>query len=215
MKRRKGSFIVLEGLDGSGTTTQAALLQDYFRGLERPCRLTCEPTDEPVGKLIRDALSGRLASPGTGETVFFSERARCLLFAADRLEHSREIEASRCAGDQVICDRYILSSIAYQTLDETISPDWVIEVNQGCSVPDLTVFLDVPVGLCLKRLHERKDRPTVYEKKSLLTAIERNYRRTISFYEKRFGLFRSVDGTLAPKRVRDAIIEVIESGLDR
>ncbi len=214
MKKKTGSFIVLEGLDGSGTTTQAALLQDYFLGLKRPCRLTCEPTDEPVGKLIRDALSGRLTSPGTGKKVAFSERARCLLFAADRMEHSRNVEKSRSVGKHVICDRYILSSIAYQTLDETISPEWVIEVNRGCSIPDLTVFLDVPVADCLDRLKKRKDRPTVYEKKSFLTAIDRNYRRTIPTYEKRFGLFRSIDGTRTPETVHDAIIDLIESELD-
>ena len=213
MKKKPGSFIVLEGLDGSGTTTQAALLQDYFIGLKKPCRLTCEPTDEPVGKLIRDALSGRLTSPGTSKKVAFSERARCLLFAADRQEHSREIEKSRSGGKHVICDRYILSSIAYQTLDETVSADWVIEVNRGCSVPDLTVFLDVPVTDCLARLKKRKDRPTVYEKKSFLTAIDLNYRHMFQTYEKRFGLFRSIDGTQTPEQVRDAIIGVSESKL--
>jgi dTMP kinase len=215
MKKRNGLFIVLEGLDGSGTTTQAALLHNYFQGLDRPSRLTCEPTDGPVGKLIRDALSGRLTSSSTGDTVLFSERTRCLLFAADRLEHSQEIETFRSVGETVISDRYILSSIAYQALDESISSAWVIEVNRGCAVPDLTLFLDVPVSLCLKRLHKRKDRPTVYEKKSLLTAVDRNYRRTISIYEKRFGLFRSIDGTPSPKRVHEAILEAVEAELDR
>lgn len=214
MKRSMGNFIVLEGLDGSGTTTQAALLHDYLSRRGRKSRLTCEPTDEPVGKLIRDALSGRLSSPGTGKKIVFCERARCLLFAADRQEHSAVLDSIRSKGTDVICDRYILSSIAYQTLDDTIKAPWVIDVNRDCSVPDLTLLLDVPVKECMNRLGKRKDRPTVYEKTPLLTAIEKNYIRTLPLYKKHFGPVRTIDGHRSIEAVHDAIVAAVESTLE-
>jgi len=213
MKRRKGYFVVLEGLDGSGTTTQASLLHEYMKKCGRKCHLTCEPTDEPVGKLIRDALSGRLSSPGSGAKIAFSERARCLLFAADRQEHSLAVSAFRTRGTDVICDRYILSSIAYQTLDETIRAAWVIDVNAGCAVPDLTLLLDVPVKECMRRLSGRKDSPTVYEKRRLLSAIEKNYMRTLPTYRKHFGPVRKIDGNRPVEEVHEAIVSAVESAL--
>lgn len=214
MTRRKGYFIVLEGLDGSGTTTQASLLHDYLKHRGRKSHLTCEPTDEPVGKLIRDALSGRLSSPGSGEKIAFSERARCLLFAADRQEHSAVVESIRANGTDVICDRYILSSIAYQTLDETINDTWVIDVNRGCAVPNLTLLLDVPAKECMHRLSRRKDSPTVYEKKQLLASIEKNYIRTLPIYKKHFGPVRRIDGQRPIEAVHDAIVAAVESILE-
>jgi dTMP kinase len=214
MKRRRGYFIVLEGLDGSGTTTQASLLNDYLIHHGRKSRLTCEPTDEPVGKLIRDALSGRLSSPGSGEKIAFSERARCLLFAADRQEHSAVVDSIRAKGKDVVCDRYILSSIAYQTLDETINAAWVIEVNRGCAVPDLTLLLDVPVNECMLRLSGRKDSPTVYEKRRLLAAINKNYKRTLPTYKKHFGPVHKIDGNRPVEEVHDAIVSAVESSLE-
>jgi dTMP kinase len=214
MKRRRGYFIVLEGLDGSGTTTQASLLNDYLIQQGRKSRLTCEPTDEPVGKLIRDALSGRLSSPGSGEKITFSERARCLLFAADRQEHSAAVDSIRAKSTDVVCDRYILSSIAYQTLDETIGAGWVINVNRGCAVPDLTLLLDVPVKECMHRLSGRKDSPTVYEKRRLLIAIDKNYKRTLPIYKRHFGPVCRIDGNRPVEEVYDAIVSAVESSLD-
>ena len=112
MSTNRGGFFVLEGLDGSGTTTQGRLLDRHLRGRGVPCSLTHEPTGHPVGKLIRDALSGTLAAADSSGPITLSEEALCLLFAADRIEHSVEIEALRVAGTHVISDRYVLSSIA-------------------------------------------------------------------------------------------------------
>ncbi|NIM20701.1 MAG: dTMP kinase [Candidatus Latescibacteria bacterium] len=211
MMKRSGNLIVLEGLDGAGTTTQAMMLHEYFLSRGKKSYFTCEPTDEPVGKLLRDALTGRLSSPGTGKKITFSEKARCLLFAADRQEHSLSIAKVLSNGVNVICDRYILSSIAYQMLDSSIPPEWVIEVNSGCFVPDLTIFLDVAVDECLIRLKDRKNRPTVYEKKSLLEAIRKNYKRALPVYEKHFGPVRRIDGRGAIEKTHKAVIAEIES----
>ncbi len=211
MRKARGLFIVIEGLDGSGTTTQTRLLHDHItRRGTRSC-ITCEPTDEPIGKLIRDALTGRLSSPGSGKKTMFSERARCLLFAADRQEHSIWVEKHRSKGSHVICDRYILSSIAYQTLDHTISPEWVIEVNRGCAVPNLTILLDVPVEECLKRLRSRRDSRTIYEKRAHLSAIMKNYTRTIPIYKKHFGPLVRINGARLQDEVHEAVLKAVDS----
>ncbi len=207
MKKKNGLFVVLEGIDGAGTTTQAKLLHRYLESLGIESVVTNEPTDEPVGKLIRDALSGRVTSPRTGERFVFSETALCLLFAADRLEHSVVIEALRSRGHVIVCDRYIHSSIAYQTLDPAITPRRVIEINRGCATPDVTFFLNVPVKECLRRLEKRKDVPTVYEKKEFLESINRNYQKTARIYEKTFGPVITIDGTASPKDVHEAIVD--------
>jgi dTMP kinase len=141
----RGGFYVLEGLDGAGTTTQSRLLEKHLRDRGLEVSLTREPTDHPIGRLIREALSGHLKSPGKMGEITLSEAALCLLFAADRIEHTREIETLRERGNHVVCDRYILSSIAYQSLDPLIAPERVVEVNRGIAVPDVTFMLDVPV----------------------------------------------------------------------
>ena len=213
--RKRGLFIIMEGLDGAGTTTQAKKLHNYIQRKELSAWLTCEPTDEPVGKLIRDSISGRITSPRTGKRIGFSEGALCLLFAADRLEHSRLVEDARRKGTHVICDRYILSSIAYQSLDPYISPRRVVDVNEGCAIPDVTFLLRVPVAECLARLKRRNDTPTVYERKAKLERIDRNYRAARKIYEKRFGPLVLIDGTAPVEEVHAEIVEELKKLLPR
>lgn len=207
MSKSRGFFIVFEGLDGSGTTTQARLFHHYLSEKGAAAVLTCEPTDEPVGKLIRDALTGRVVSPRSNEPVKLSEDALCLLFAADRVEHSRWIEGARDMGTHVVCDRYVLSSIAYQSLDPAISPERVVEVNQGIAVPDLTFMLKVPVDQCLQRLEQRNDSPTIYEEKAFLQGIDKNYESTSALYQKNYGPMMTIDGTLPVDEVHRIIVE--------
>ena len=210
MSTRRGTFVVLEGLDGSGTTTQAQMLRDALAKRRVRVALTHEPTDEPIGSLIRDALSGGAVSARTGHKIALSEKALCLLFAADRIEHSIFIEEERSTGTHVVSDRYVWSSIAYQSLDSEISAQRVVDVNAGVSVPDVTILLDVPVEVCLERLRERNDSPTVYERGDLLRGIQQNYESTRSLYETHFGPVHIVDGTLPVDAVHSAIIEIAE-----
>lgn len=200
---------MIEGLDGSGTTTQARLLHRRLLEKRPGSVLTCEPTDGPVGKLIRDVLSGKLYS-ASDRRVMLSEKSLCLLFAADRIEHSAEIEGCLEAGDIVVCDRYILSSLAYQTLDQEIEFRWVVDVNRGCSIPDLTVFLAVPADICARRLRNRRDARTVYENRKVLRAIEENYERMLDPYAGLFGRLEIVDGRLDPDSVHERIWRSIE-----
>jgi dTMP kinase len=154
--------------------------------------------------------------PGEGAPgrVRFSEHTLCLLFAADRMDHSRELEPALAGGTHVISDRFVWSSIAYQSLDPSITPQHVIDANAGCTVPDITIFLNVPVDRCIERLAQRNDSPTVYERKDLLEAIDRNYQETRALYEKHFGPVLHVDGALSPEAVHDHIVKALATYLD-
>ncbi|MDH3216576.1 MAG: dTMP kinase [Candidatus Krumholzibacteria bacterium] len=213
MPRDRGCFIVLEGIDGAGTTTQSQMIDRHLEDRGFASSLTREPTDHPVGMLIREALSGRVADGNSLGKIMLCEESLCLLFAADRIEHSRDIEALRDRNTHVVCDRYILSSIAYQSLDPRVVPERVIEVNRGIAVPDVTFFLEVPVDECLKRLQTRSDSPTVYEKREILHRIVHNYEATRQLYEKHFGPVVHIDGRPRAEVVHDEIIGHLDNYL--
>lgn len=206
MPHHDARFIVLEGLDGAGTTTQAAKLQAHCTRRGTPSFLTNEPTSGPIGTFIRRLLTGQERAPD-GSTYRPGENVMGLLFASDRLAHSHVIDARLAAGEDVICDRYVFSSMAYQTLDASVSVDWVIDVNDGCAVPDLTIFLSVPVEVCLQRLSMRKGAAAIYETRALLETIEKNYERLFPRYEAQFGRVVKLDGTHSVDAVHAAIIE--------
>ncbi len=209
MTHRDARFIVLEGLDGAGTTTQAAKLQAHCTRRGHASFLTNEPTPEPVGAFIRRLLTGQERAPD-GSTYRPGEDAMALLFAADRLAHSRVIEARLAAGEHVVCDRYVFSSLAYQTLDPSIAPEWVIDVNQGCAIPDLTLFLAVPVDVCLQRLTSRRGTAAIYETRAQLETIAKNYEALLPRYQARFGRVVRIDGTQSVDDVHTAIVEAIQ-----
>jgi dTMP kinase len=208
MPHRDARFIVLEGLDGAGTTTQAAKLQAHCTRRGRPGFLTNEPTSDPIGAFIRRLLTGQERAPDAS-TYRPDENAMGLLFAADRLAHSRVIASRLAAGEHVICDRYVFSSMAYQTLDSSVSPDWVIEINRGCAVPDLTIFLAVPVDVCMQRLAMRRGTAAIYETRAQLETIAENYERLLPRYEANFGRVARLDGTRSVDEVHAAIVEAI------
>ncbi len=150
MADERGRFIVLEGIDGAGTTTQAALLADALRerlGVE--VELTREPTDGPLGRVLRAALTGReRLDPVT----------LALAFAADRADHVHNprtgIAAALAAGRWVVSDRYVLSSLAYNR-GGIVTRDWLTAINRHALAPDLTLFLAVDPELALKRIAAR------------------------------------------------------------
>src|SRR5215471_10635383 len=129
MEKRRGRFIVLEGIDGAGTTTQAARLSDRLRAEapKVPVRVTREPSDGPIGSLIRQVLTGRIVVPG-GRAPGWATMA--LLFAADRMDHvESEIEPFLAQGGVVLSDRYDASSLAYQSVssgaDAKEAVEWI------------------------------------------------------------------------------------------
>lgn len=196
-----GKFIVLEGLDGAGTTTQARLLEKRLSACG-PVWATWEPSERPAGRLIRRILAGE-------ET--FDPRALALLFAADRLDHLYSpdgiLERLR-RGIHVICDRYYLSSLAYQTLDAPFS--WVYAINSRALRPDLTVFLEVPVAECLARIGVRQgERKELFERQEALERVRARYYRAIA-YLRRQERIAIVDGRPRAEEVAKVVWEAVQ-----
>ena len=132
-------LLVLEGLDGAGTTTQARRLRDALVARGHAVHVTREPSDGPIGRMIREMLNGGHALPG-GAAI--DQATFSLLFAADRLDHlQREIGPALAEGKVVISDRYDHSSLAYQGTGA--ERDWIATLNRRARRPDRTIFLRV------------------------------------------------------------------------
>jgi len=157
---------VIEGIDGAGTTTQTHLLADWLRRRGRLAHATREPSEGPVGRLLREILGGAHA-PVDGTTM-------ALLFAADRMDHlAREIEPALARGAVVVSDRYYHSSLAYQA--EESERGFVEMLNARARRPDLTVFLQLSVADAAAR-RERAGRTVErYDAAPLQERIAKNY----------------------------------------
>jgi dTMP kinase len=173
----RGRFVVIEGLDGAGTTTQARLLGDRLRAAGRRVHVTAEPSGGPVGALVRQVLSRRVVGVrGEGD---FDGSALALLFAADRLDHVASEIAPRLAdGVDVISDRFTLSSLAYQGLT-TGDPAWVEALNARATVPDVTVFLRARASVALRRRRAAATDPELFEVSEFQREVARSYGRSI------------------------------------
>ena len=182
------NFIVFEGLDGAGTTTQAKLLEKKYNFNNIPCINSCEPTKGFIGKAIREVLSGGI-KVATGTIA--------KLFVSDRHEHIYNPDKGiicRCnAGDIVISDRYLFSSLAYQSLD--FGFDRVMELNSPFPLPEYMLFLDVPAEICQQRLSSR-DHLEIYEEQDLQESILKNYHKSMDIYKDSGMNIYILDGTL-------------------
>ena len=160
-----GFFVVFEGLDGSGSSTQAQLLERYFKMKQRAVMSTKEPTNNLIGGLIRGQLTHEWKS---------SMECLQLLFAADRAHHlEKEIMPALRRNFVVISDRYKLSSIAYGSLEADI--EWLREINKQFREPDLTILLKVSPDTCVKRMDKRHI-IELFEKRDKLTKVWEVYK---------------------------------------
>ncbi len=200
---RRGLFIVLEGPDGAGITTQAALLRDGLVARGMKAFATKEPTGGPIGAVIRQALSHRLVYPPSQPV---GDEVMALLYAADRLDHVRADILPRIeAGTHVICDRYRLSSYAYQGL--TAGQEWVRALNSRAMPPDLTVFIDVPPEVSQRRIAARGGYVELYETDERLRPIYANYITLIEELRKEGETIAIVEGTGAVEQVQATILK--------
>ena len=213
LKRKpgRGRFIVLEGLDGAGTTTQAERLATALRAEGHSVLTTREPSDGPIGTLIRQALTVRLVLPG-GAGPLASETL-ALLYAADRTDHlkARVLPALE-AGQIVISDRYVLSSLAYQ--GASLSMAWVEAANGYAVSPDLTLFVHVSPAVAAKRRAARGGAAELFEEDALQRRIARQYEEAIRRRESQEKIVR-VDGEQSVEAVTDAALAEIQSVLGR
>jgi dTMP kinase len=169
-------FIVLEGIDGSGTTTQLALLERHLAARGRRVHPTREPSQGPVGRLLREILLGGHPHPdGTPADGL----AMALLFAADRRDHlTREIEPALAAGIDVVSDRYLLSSLAYQA--QEAERDWVAGLARDLRLPDLTLLLDVPMVTAATRRRDAGRTEERYDADEIQARVAARYRELVA-----------------------------------
>ena len=170
------NFIVFEGIDGSGTTSQIRLLRERFEAekKENPAFFTQEPTTSPIGSLIRSALQGSFK---------LAPETMTRLFAADRCEHIYGIKGileQLQDGRVVISDRYIFSSLAYQSAAG--AADLAIHQNSSFPLPEFLFFFDLPVDISMSRVMERSNLLEIYEEKSFQYKVQREYKKIIDEY---------------------------------
>ena len=168
---QKGRFIVFEGIDGCGKSTQARLLAARMRELEMPVHETREPTDGVVGRHLREILTGQKCA---------DEKVIAALFAADRLDHILNEKDGLLAilqgGTHVISDRYYLSSYAYQSVHSPL--EWIMAMNAQSAAmarPDCHIFIDVSPETAISRIAYRRASTELYETSEHLTATRMQF----------------------------------------
>ena len=194
-------FWVLEGLDGAGTTTQLKNLENYMVGKGMAVFRTAEPTIYESGLIIRRVLSGQFKVP---------QSTTAYLFAADRDNHINNpeygIKAHLEKGEIVISDRYLFSSLAYQSIGFDFEE--VQRLNSAFPYPELVLYVDTPVEDCISRIDSRGAQKEIYEKLDYQTKVHDNYERIFSSLPAGCRLIR-VDGTLSREEIFRCLVEEI------
>jgi dTMP kinase len=199
-------LIVLEGLDGAGTTTQARRLVEHLQGRGQLAHLTREPSDGPIGRLIRELLTGRHALPDGR----ISQSTFGLLFAADRLDHlQREVEPRLAAGAIVISDRWYHSSLAYQGTGA--DRDWIATLNARARRPDLTIFLQVRPEIAAQRRVAAGRVQELFEDLQMQQEVDAGYRATVAELTALGERIEVIDGELPPDAVFQQIVALTDS----
>lgn len=169
-----GRFFALEGIDGSGKSTQLRLLASRLEEAGIPCLQTCEPSGGPMGRLLRQVLTGQIQC---------DSRVVAPLFVADRLDHllskTDGVLQALHRGITVLSDRYYFSSYAYQSVDLPL--EWVVEANRPCAEllrPTATLFLDVEPELALERIAQNREGTELFETRERLTRTREQYFRS-------------------------------------
>ncbi|MDC0741998.1 dTMP kinase [Polyangium mundeleinium] len=205
-----GLFVVFEGIDGAGTTTQAVRYGSFLRGRRRLAHVTREPSGGPMGSLLRLVLTQRVNLPSRHR-----DSTMALLFAADRLDHiETEVAPHLRDGYVVISDRYELSSIIYQSIgieDEGARADmiaWIRHCNRHALKPDITVVVDVDPEVAAQRRRARGGASELFEEPELQARLARAYLEA----DKIIGGDRlvHVDGNGDVDAVTAAIIRALE-----
>lgn len=203
-KKQKGNFIAFEGIDGSGKSTQIGLLAERLKKEGVCCYTTMEPTNAPVGSLVRQVMTGRIR---------MDNKAIAALFAADRLDHLlNEVDgiASKIEeGRTVLTDRYYFSSYAYHSVD--VPMEWVIRANEQSALilrPTVNLFIDVDPDTALERIARNRFHQELFEKKSRLVEVRENYKKAFDLLagEEKYTV---IDGNQSREAIADNIWEAV------
>jgi dTMP kinase len=197
------NFIVLEGLDGAGTTTQLKILASRLRERSIPAFTTCEPTSGPVGMFIREILQKK--QEVRPETL-------ALLFAADREEHlNGKMNGIRGALEQgrlVVSDRYLFSSLAYQSVSSGF--EYVRELNSRFPLPEIVLYLDTPVEVCAER-RKKRAAAELFEELEFQKRVAAAYDRTFAFYAHASLRIERLDGAARLEKIAAEIWTILGS----
>lgn len=201
---KRGKFIVLEGLDGSGKGTQISLLSKALSEMGIIVHETAEPTQSATGGLIRDALAGLHKR---------TPHELAALFLTDRIFHntsSTGIKSLIEKGVTVICDRYYYSSFAYQGIDTELS--WVMDMNLNCPEilkPDICIFLDVPTAQCDERMKSRQSRE-IFENIEMMNKIRTRFFEIFDILKERENII-IIDASRNIETVSKDVIKSVSS----
>jgi dTMP kinase len=189
-----GFFIVFEGVDGGGKSTQIRMLSDFFEGKGYTVELHVEPTHDTIGQVLWDYMNSDSRS--------FEPETEALLFAADRIEHGKAIKKALDDGKVVISDRYKHSSFAYQGA-AGVDVEWMQSLNKHALLPNLVILLDIDPEQSLDRVSDRAK--TVFEENEYLKKVRGEYLR---YAES--GELVVVDALQSIKTVHESILTHVE-----
>lgn len=202
-----GKFIVFEGIDGAGKSTQVALLKEKLEAMGRKVALTAEPTDLESGRALRAALSGKVKK---------SECEMATMFVLDRIAHNENeengISALLEAGYDVISDRYYYSTLAYQ--GQTTDYGWVKAMNTQCPEikrPDLCIYLDLLPKQSLARIIGRGEAVEIYENEERLTGVRSAFLSVIDDLRADGEKIFVVNADRSPKEISEEIFNAVKS----
>ena len=194
----KGKFIVFEGIDGSGKTTQFRMLANYLKNNKSNILITKEPTRGRVGKIIYNILEGREKA----SHIFLQ-----LLFSSDRAEHlEKKVIPALKSGKTVLCDRYLFSTLAYGN-SEIGDMNWLENLSKHFILPDITFLIKVSPSESIHRVNNvRKKDSTIFEKEKKLKKIWKNY----EILSKKYKNFYVINGERDKNRVFEDIKRIIK-----
>ena len=201
-------FIVFEGLDGTGKTTQIRLLAEHLRREGAAVFTDAEPSSLPTGRFLRQVLSGEFASsPWANAALFFADRVN------QNLDPENGIIRHLQNGDAVILDRYYYSTFAYQGCETDLK--WAMDLHFGCPAltkPDLTLFLTMPPERCMERIvaNRSADQMEIFETVETLTAVSRQFDAVFDALRDRDNIvYIDADGTM--EQVHERIVAAVKN----
>ena len=205
-RKSRGRFIVFEGIDGAGKTTQIELLEKKLKDMGRKVYRTAEPTESVTGGMLRDALAG------------ISKRTACemaALFTLDRIFHNinpvHGIEKMLSDGIDVICDRYYYSTLAYQGSE--IQGDWALDMNLNCPEirrPDVCLFLDLTPEQSMARISKGRVTQEIYETREKLEQVRRKFYHVFERMDEKERIV-IIDASRSIEEIAEDISSVVNS----
>lgn len=205
MIRHPGTFVVFEGLDGAGTTTQLRMLQQALTKRARPHCITAQPSKGPIGQLIRQGLRG--------DTMNVSPHALMLLFAADRHHlFDTVVEPSLAQGIPVICDRHVLSSLVYQQAAGVPRAD-IVHANEALYPPDLYLYFNVPPAIAAQRRMQRGGAQDRYENEAFQQQVALLYQQELALLSAQGQPCATIEAHEDPDRVHTQVLQTLDARL--